>query len=81
MMIHEFQKNAVEIVRVEIKEFRDQDYLNIRVWFEPDNSNEYKPSPKGITLNVDLLPELKKAILKAEKQLKTGLDDRLGKSI
>lgn len=77
MMIHEFQKNALEIVRVEIKEFRDQDYLNIRVWFEPDNGNEYKPSPKGITLNVELLPELQKALKKAA----AALENRSGQSV
>jgi hypothetical protein len=69
--ITKFQKNAVEEVRVETHESQGKEYLNIRVWYEANDKKtgkaEYKPSPKGITLNIELLPELKKAILAAEK--------------
>jgi hypothetical protein len=68
MIIHEFEKNAIEKVQVAVNEFRGNDYFNIRIWFE-DDGGEYKPSPKGITLNVDLLPELQKALKKAAAAL------------
>lgn len=64
MKIHEFQKNSLEKVVVEITTFQGKGYLNIRVWYDPSRGQnlDWKPTPKGITLSVDLIPELKKSI-------------------
>jgi len=76
MKIYEFQKNALEIVRIEITEFNGSDYLNIRTWFQ-DDKNIWRPSHKGITLALDKLEDLKKGIDKAyARYYKADLDKR-----
>jgi|GEM_PF-2415862 len=64
MKIYEFQKNSLEKVVVEITTYQDRGYLNIRVWFDASKgqNTDWRPSHKGITLSIDLLPELKKSI-------------------
>jgi len=79
MIIDTFQKNPLEEVRTEITEYRGNRYLNIRIWFDAAENGqpEWRPSQKGITLNVTLYDDLKKAVLKAGKEIEKllpGLD-------
>ena len=71
MEIYEFQKNAFEKVKVELGKYHGKDLINIRVYFLADVAkDEWKPSPKGIAMQLDLLPELKKGIDKAYEERK-----------
>lgn len=68
-LVHEFRKNSFERVKVELSNYRGIDVIDIRVYYISDVANdEWKPSPKGITMRVDRIPELKKAIDKAHKE-------------
>ncbi len=69
MFCHDIQKGNDEIIRVEVSEFRDQKYLNIRVWYTDKNTGEYKPTQRGVAVRLELYKELKQAILAAEEQL------------
>ena len=64
-LISKFEKNSMEEIRVELSEYKGQTYLNIRAWIENDN-NEFVPTKKGLTINVELFPELLEALKKAE---------------
>lgn len=79
MIIDSFKKNPLEEVRTEITEYRGNRYLNIRIWFDASDNNqpEWRSSQKGITLNVTLYENFKKAVLKAGKEIERllpGLD-------
>ena len=71
-VIRDIDKGGGEIIRVEISEFRGQNYLNLRVWYTDKESGEYKPTQKGIAIKPDLYPQIKDAILAAEQEI-TGL--------
>jgi len=70
MLIHEFQKNALEKIRVSTEEFKGKEFLDIRVYYDASSGkqSDWKPSKKGIALSFDKLPELKKGIDKAFKE-------------
>jgi hypothetical protein len=63
-LIHEFQKNANEKVRVELCQFQGKDYINLRIYFQ-DDDNQWRPTKKGITIASELIEELKKGTDKA----------------
>ena len=65
-----FQKNKFQEVRVGIREFKGNDLVDIRTWTMTQGSNEMVPTAKGVTINVLLLKELKKALEDVEKTLK-----------
>jgi fumarate hydratase class II len=65
-----FQKNKFQEIRVGIREFKGNDLIDIRTWTMTQGSNDMVPTAKGVTINVHLLPELKKALDEAEKVLK-----------
>jgi len=69
-IIQDIDKGSGEIIRIEISEYKGQNYLNLRVWYTDKNSGEFKPTQKGITVKPELFPQLKEAVLKAEPEIK-----------
>lgn len=70
MDIYEFDKNSVEKVRVSLAEYRGHKLVDIRVYYKNDD-NEFLPSRKGISLPLDLFPELWKGLEKARKRIES----------
>ena len=68
-VISQFTKNAVEEVRVSLTEYRGHKLIDLRVYYEPREGGERLPSKKGLTISVDLFPELKKALSELETAL------------
>lgn len=68
-IVHQFVKNATEEVRVSLTEFKGHKLIDLRIYFEPEDGGERRPTRKGITVDVGLYPELKRALLKLEKEL------------
>ena len=67
--IHQFAKNATEEVRVSLTEFKGHKLIDLRIYYEPEEGGERRPTKKGITIDVSLYPELKRALLRVEKEL------------
>ena len=68
-----FSKNKFQEIRVGIREFKGNDLIDIRTWTLTQGTEEMVPTAKGVSINVHLLPELKKAIEEVEKILKENL--------
>ena len=69
-LITSFQKNKFEEVRVQIKEFKGYDLLDIRVYTTLKDTDDKIPTGKGLSINVSHFQDLKKAILEAESVLR-----------
>lgn len=54
-------KNGSERLRVDVKTYRGNTYIDIRVWYV-DAGGEYHPSSKGIMVKPTLAPELLRGI-------------------
>jgi hypothetical protein len=67
-----FQKNKFQEVRVGIREYKGNDLIDIRTWTMTQGSNEMVPTAKGVSVNINLLSELKKALDIVEKELKNN---------
>lgn len=68
-MVKSFSKNKFQEIRVGITEYQGNDLIDIRTWSQAKNSDEMNPTPKGVSINVKLYPELKEAVLALEKDL------------
>jgi Transcriptional Coactivator p15 (PC4) len=71
--IAQFEKNATEVVRVSLSEYRGHKLFDIRVYYS-DDEGQFRPTRKGVSLSVGLYTELKRALLALEKTL---LDNHL----
>lgn len=67
-----FRKNKFQEVRVGIREFKGNDLVDIRTWTMTQGSEEMVPTAKGISINISLLDDLKKALSDVEKELKSA---------
>ena len=59
-------KNNREDIRVTLSNFKGHDLVGARIWFK-SKEGEPRPSSKGITVNVKVLPELIGLLEDAEK--------------
>lgn len=67
-LIAQFEKNATEVVRVSLTEYRGRKLVDMRVYYA-DDEGQYRPTKKGVSLSVDVYPDLKRALLELEKVL------------
>jgi len=70
-VVHRFPRRQDEEVYVTLREFKNRHYLDVRIFFQPKDGGEMRATRKGLTLEVELLPELKKGILALEKKAST----------
>lgn len=68
-VVHQFPKNATEEVRASLTEYKGHKLIDLRIYYEPEEGGERRPTKKGVTIDVGLYPELKKAMMKMEREL------------
>ena len=57
----EIRKNKSEVIRIQLKEYKEHKLIDLRVWYE-DEEGEYKPTKKGISFNTHLSINVANAI-------------------
>ena len=66
VLIKDIQRNAGEIIRIEVSEFKGKELINIRIWYlagrDSSGNDIYKPTQKGVALNIAEFGELRDAI-------------------
>ncbi|MBN2363626.1 transcriptional coactivator p15/PC4 family protein [candidate division WOR-3 bacterium] len=50
------EKNSLEQIQIEMKEYKKKKYLDIRTYYQSDG--EWKPSKKGVTIHPENLDKL-----------------------
>jgi len=75
MKVYEFKKNALETVIIQFTEFKGKKLLDLRIYYDAEkNKEDWKPTPKGITMSRDLIPKLKEGVDKALTEWKKRSD-------
>jgi len=67
-IIVQFEKNATEVVRVSLTEYRGHKLVDLRVYYS-DDEGQYRPTKKGVSLAVGLYADFKRAMQALEKVL------------
>ena len=67
-LIAQFEKNATEVVRVSITEYRKRQFIDVRIYYS-DDEGQYRPTKKGVSLNPEVYPDFKRALAALEKTL------------
>jgi len=72
--IASFSKNRTELVKVRLQDYQDKQYVDIRIFLKPDlvKGDTGHATGKGITLHVDHLSELRRALDTAMAELVMG---------
>lgn len=69
-LIGVIEKNDLEQIQISISTFRKKRYLDIRTFYREDEETEdWKPTKKGISINTEMLEEFKEIVNKGINQL------------
>jgi Transcriptional Coactivator p15 (PC4) len=67
-LIADIEKNSREIIRIEVTEFKGRELINLRIWYS-DFDGSFKPTQKGVALDISQYVKLKDAIDKIGEYL------------
>ena len=71
-LICDIPKNARETLRVELSEFKGHNLVALRLYVPASDGDGLKPTAKGITFKVGLLPEILEALAQAETEARSA---------
>ena len=72
-IIHEWQKNSQQVIRVAIGMYKGKNVISIRTWYL-DDDGELKAGKQGVNYEIKHLANLRKAVKQAHIQArKNGL--------
>lgn len=77
ILVHEFERNSRETIRIHVQEFRGAVYLDLRMFYKDPSTGNLRPSPKGITVKPELYAELLHGVVAAAEVLGVDLPDSL----
>ena len=52
------EKNKNEIIRVQKKAYKQNQFIDVRVYYKDRDTGEFKPTAKGVAIREGLLPDL-----------------------
>ncbi len=69
MKIYEFKKNVGEKVVIQFSDFKGYKLIDLRVFYNAGlDKEDWRPTPKGISISRDLVSKLKEGVDKALKE-------------
>ena len=69
VLVAAFEKNGHEQVYVRLRAYEGHPLIDVRIWYQDKQTEEWKPSPKGISISVDHYEELRAAIERIDEFL------------
>lgn len=60
--VYTFPRAEGEEVRIGIREYKNQRYLDLRIWFQASAQEEFRPTKKGICLDLGQMPHLTRGV-------------------
>jgi len=72
LLVTTLPKNTCEEVRVMLREYRGSELLDLRVYWRGWGATEWRPAKKGLSVGLDVIPDLIDAIQKAQAILDAG---------
>jgi len=66
-LVHSITRNESEEIRVQLRKYKGKVFIDFRVWFQMEGETVYRPTKRGVTLAIEHLPELEKAVAKLRK--------------
>ena len=69
--VYTIERNDGQEVRITLREYKGNQYVDIRMFFQPKEGGDMIPTKKGITIPVGQLGELRKALKEVQDVLPT----------
>ncbi len=60
--VYKIERGENEEIRLTLKEYKNKKYLDIRIFFQPQDEKEMRPTKKGITISIDQIGKVAKGL-------------------
>ncbi len=70
-IIGEIQRNSMERIKVSVETYKDHTFIDLRTYFE-DDQGEWRPTKKGITIQLDKIGDVIDLIKKADEVVRVN---------
>lgn len=77
ILVHEFEKNAREVIRIHVQEYKGAVFLSLREFYKDRATGAFKPSRSGFTVRPELYAELLHGVVAAAEVLGVDTPDGL----
>ena len=67
--IDKIDSNSNEKIRVALRSFQETQFLDIRKFYQGGKSGEWFPTRKGLAIPLNLIPQLKEALIKVLEEV------------
>ena len=75
-LVASLQKNSSETIKVQLQTWKNEPYVDIRIWVAgEDGTPGVQPTRKGLTINVELLPDLLAALQRVSEIIEGSHDE------
>lgn len=71
-IIHTFPKGDDEEVRLAVHKYKGRFYIDLRVWFQDETTQGFRPTRKGVSVPADRFTELKMGLEKLIRSIENG---------
>ena len=68
-ILFRLKRGQNDAIYFRLREYKGRKYIDLRLFFKPEDQEEMYPTKKGLAIPLDLFGEFKKAIVNCEKQL------------
>lgn len=72
ILVHSFDKSNSKRICIHVQEYKNTVFLSIREFYKDRASQEWRPSPRGVTVQPELYAELLQGVVGAAEIL--GVD-------
>ena len=62
LFVHSFTKKAGEKIQVVLKKFKGKYYVDLRLWFQQSQGQDFLPSRKGVSFELAHLSEFRQGV-------------------
>ncbi len=66
-LVYSFERGQNEEIQISVSKYKSRYYMDLRVWFKPEDQESFYPTKKGISVALDHLPELRKGLERVSK--------------
>ena len=65
--VYSFPRADGEEVRIGIRDYQNHRYLDLRIWYQAEGEEQFRPTRKGLSLNFDQFTHLNRGIQELSK--------------
>ena len=66
-VVYTFGRGKRQEIRILVKKYNAHYYMDLRVWYQPENSQDFRPTRKGLCLPLEFSGELQKGVERLAK--------------